>query len=92
MFFLSQESSEEHNEFADFIILVQVRLTTEVLCTPSSTQPGFELKISSSWQYILCHWGTCANHLAISDFLQLSNITQKEEYMWLISTFRIIKC
>ena len=26
-----------------------------VLCTPSSTQLGFELMASRSWEYILCH-------------------------------------
>ena len=28
---------------------------------------GFKLMISRSWQYILCQWDTCTNHLAISD-------------------------
>ena len=32
------------------IFLVQVRLRTVVLCTPSSTLPGFEFMISRSWQ------------------------------------------
>ena len=32
------------------IVLVQVRLKTEVPRTPSSTQPGFELMNSRSWQ------------------------------------------
>ena len=39
--------------------LVQVRLRTEVLRTPSSTRAGFELMISRSWQYISCHWDAC---------------------------------
>ena len=32
------------------IFLIQVRLRTEILRTPSSTQPGFELMASKSWQ------------------------------------------
>ena len=44
---------------------------TEVLCTPSSTRPGFELMTSISWQYISCHWQACSNHLAINDFSSL---------------------
>ena len=51
------------------IYLVQVRIRTEVLRTPSSTQVGFELMTSWSWQYISCHWDACSNHLAISDSL-----------------------
>ena len=46
--------------------LVQVRLGTEVLCTPSSTWQGFELMTSRSWQYISCHWAACSNHSAIT--------------------------
>ena len=38
------------------------------ICTPSSTQPGFELMTSRSWEHISCHWDACSNHLAISDF------------------------
>ena len=38
------------------IFLVQVWLRTDVLRTPSSTRAGFELKTSTSWQYISCHW------------------------------------
>ena len=38
------------------IFLVQVRLRTEVLRTPSSIRPGFELMTSRLWQYISCHW------------------------------------
>ena len=52
----------------DINILVQVRFRTEVLCTPSSTRPGFELMTSRLWQYISCHWDACSNYLAISDF------------------------
>ena len=48
---------------------VQVRLRTEVLRTTSLTRPGFKLMTSRSWQYILCHWDTCSNHSAITDFL-----------------------
>ena len=48
------------------MFLDQVRLRTEVLCIQSSTQPGFELMTSRSWQYISCHWDACSNHLAIS--------------------------
>ena len=52
------------------ILLVQDRLRTEVLCTPSpSTQPGFELMTFRSWQFTSCHWDTCCNHLAINDFI-----------------------
>ena len=49
------------------IFLVQVRLRTEVPCTPSSTRPGLELMTSRSWQYISCHWDACSNQSAISD-------------------------
>ena len=40
------------------IVLVQVRLRTEVLSLlpPSLTRPGFALMICRSWQYISCHW------------------------------------
>ena len=34
-------------------------------------QPDFgsiKLTTSRSWQYTSCHWDTCSNHLAISDF------------------------
>ena len=55
------------------IFLVQVRLRTEVLSTPSSTPPGFELMTSRSWQLISCHWDACSNHLAISDFFKPLN-------------------
>ena len=63
-------------EPSDFLLLhpskalcfVQVRLRTEVLHTPSSTQVGFELMTSRSWQYISCHWDPWSNHSAISDF------------------------
>ena len=41
-------------------------------CTPSSTQPGFELLTSRSWQYISCHWDACSNHSPISDFTILT--------------------
>ena len=41
---------------SSFLLLVQVRLRTEVSSTPSSTRPGFELMTSRSWQYIPCHW------------------------------------
>ena len=37
-------------------ILVQVRLATEVLRTPSLTRPGFELMTSRSWQYTPVHF------------------------------------
>ena len=50
------------------ILLVQVRLRTEVPSTQSSTQLGFELMTSRSWQYISCHWDACSNYSAISDF------------------------
>ena len=40
---------------------------TEVLRTPSLTQPGFELMASRSWQYTSCHWDACSNHSVISD-------------------------
>ena len=47
---------------------VQVRLRTEVLRTPSSTQLGFKLIITSrSWRYIWCPPDTCFNHSAISE-------------------------
>ena len=55
----------------DFIFLIQVRLRKEVQHTPSSTQLGFKLMASRSWQYISCHWAACSNHLAISDFTLL---------------------
>ena len=48
--------------------LVQVWLRAELLCTLSSTQPGFKLMTSRSWQNISCHLDTYSNHLAISDF------------------------
>ena len=48
--------------------LVQVRLKTEALNTPSSTRPGFELMTSRSWQHISCYWEACSNHFVISDF------------------------
>ena len=35
-------------------------LRTEVLCTLSSTQAGFELMTSRSRQYISCHWDACS--------------------------------
>ena len=38
------------------LCLVQIRLGTEVLRTPSPTRPGFELTTSRSWQYTSCHW------------------------------------
>ena len=41
---------------------------TEVLRTPSSTQSGFELMTSRSWQYIPCHWVACSKHSVIRDF------------------------
>ena len=56
-----------HLYWVMFLGLVQVQLRTEGLCTPSSTQLGFELMTSRPWQYILCHWDACSNHLAISD-------------------------
>ena len=49
------------------VFLAQVRLSTEVLCTSSSTQPGFELMTSISWHYISCLYGACSNHSAISN-------------------------
>ena len=49
---------------------VQVQLRSEVLCTPSSTQLGFKLMTSRSWQYISCHGDAYSNHSAISDFLK----------------------
>ena len=52
----------------NILILVQVRLRTEVLCTPSSTQPEFKLMTSRSCQYISCHWDACSNHSAISNW------------------------
>ena len=52
----------------NFICLVQVRLRTEVLRTPSSSRPGLTLMTSRSWQYISYHWDACSNHSAISDF------------------------
>ena len=58
------------------IFLVPVWCRTEVLCTPNSTRPGSELMTSRSWQYISCHWDTCSNHLAISDFPQF--------YVWMV--------
>ena len=48
--------------------VVVLRLRTEVLRTPSSTQLDFDLMISRSWQYISCHWDACSNHSAINDF------------------------
>ena len=56
------------------IFVVQVRLGTEVLGTPSLTQLGFKLMTSRSWQYISCHWDACSNHSAISDFYYASQI------------------
>ena len=46
------------------ILLVQVWLRTEVLPTPNSTRPGFELMTSRSWQYISCHWDACSKPLS----------------------------
>ena len=67
------------------IFLVQVRLTTEVLCNPSSTQsttwPGFELMTSRSWQHISCHWDACSNHSAISDFIFFHKIIFSDAYI-----------
>ena len=60
-----------------FLFLVQVRLGTEVLRTPSSTRPGFELMTSRSWQYTWCHWGACSNHSVSSDF------QHKQLYFWI---------
>ena len=51
-----------------WIFWVLVRLWTEVLRTQSSTQLGFELVTSRSWQYISCHWDACSNLSAISDY------------------------
>ena len=51
-----------------WLFFVTVRLRIEVLSTPSLTRPGFELMTSRSWQHTSCHWDTCSNHLAISDF------------------------
>ena len=39
---------QQNGPFDCFVCLVQVRLGTEVLRTPSSTQPGFELTTSRS--------------------------------------------
>ena len=50
--------------------LIQVRLGTEVLRTPSSTRLGFKLTTSRSWQYTSCHWNAFSNHYASSDYLQ----------------------
>ena len=41
---------------------------TEVLRTPGYIRSGFKVMTFRSWQYISCHWETCSNHLAISDF------------------------
>ena len=54
----------------NFFFLDQVWLRTEVLRTPSSTRPGFELMTSRSWQNVSYHWDACSNHSAISDFLR----------------------
>ena len=51
------------------VFLVQVRLRTEVLHTPSSTRPGFKLTTSRSWQHISSHWDACSYHSTISDWL-----------------------
>ena len=47
---------------------VQIRLRTDVLRIPSSIERGFELMTSKSWRCISCHWDSCSNHSAISDF------------------------
>ena len=39
---------------------------TEVVRTPSSTQPGSELMTSRSWQHISCQWDAHSNHSAIN--------------------------
>ena len=52
------------------IFLVQVHFRAEVLSTPSSTQPGFELMTCRSWQHTSCHRDACSNHSAISDLIQ----------------------
>ena len=44
------------------IFLVQVRLRTDIPCTPSSIRLGFELMTSRSWRYTSCHWDACSNH------------------------------
>ena len=48
--------------FPGMIGLVQVRLGTEVLRTPSSTRQGFKLTTSRSWQYTSCHRDAFSNH------------------------------
>ena len=57
-----------------YIFLVQVWIWTEVLQTPSSTQPGFESRTSRSWQCISCIWDACSNHSAINDFSRLMHL------------------
>ena len=47
-------------EYSKGYFLVQVRIRTEGLSTPSSTWPGFKLMISRSWPYISCHWDACS--------------------------------
>ena len=60
----------------NIIYLVQVRLRTEVLCTPSSTRPGFEILTPRSWQYLSCHWGACSNHAIWFPFIILKHPPQ----------------
>ena len=77
------------------LILIQVRLRTEVSSTPSSTQPGFELMTSRSWQYTSCHWDACSNHLAISDFTYKYRVLQTSSVCCTIESFMeqiTIKC
>ena len=87
LFFQFSVSIKSSRVMELFIFLVQVRLRTEVIRTPSLTQSGFELMTSRSWQYIPCHWDACSNHSATSDFLQIlcSNISvdlYKTLYKW----------
>ena len=56
-----------HELIDGIIYLVQVRLMTGVLLTPSSTWLRCALMTPKSWQYISCYWDASFSHLVISD-------------------------
>ena len=75
------------NQATPFILsyLVQVKLSTEILFTQCLTRQGFQLITSRSWHYISCHWDTCTNHSAISNFKR--NVLP--HYLWGLRWFQM---
>ena len=60
----------------DITILIQVRLRTKVLSTPSSTRLGFEFMTSRSWQHFSCQWDACSNHAIPKTFRNETTLHQ----------------